>query len=62
MLLEVLMNNDFAQFLQLTGLMIWTLFPNGTMLFASWCDFHWSVLILCELEEENDFWFPLGQK
>jgi hypothetical protein len=56
------MNNDFAQFLQLTGLMIWNLFPNGTMLFASWFSNHLSGLVHQELAEENDFWFPMGQK
>lgn len=58
------MKSDIAQFLQVTVLMIWNLFPNGTMLFASWFSNHWPGMMLRDFEEEgeDDFWFPLSQK
>lgn len=51
------MNDDFARFLQVIGLMLWNLFPNGTMIFATWL----SCLGIDELpqdEEQDDFWIP----
>lgn len=51
------MNDDFARFLQISVLTLWNLFPNGTMIFATWLSCH-DIDVLPQDEEQDDFWIP----
>lgn len=51
------MNADIAGYLQVTGLILWNLFPNGTMIFATWLSCL-GIDGLPQDEEQDDFWIP----
>jgi len=47
------MEAALAEFLQLIWLTIWNVFPNGTMVFASWFSYQSPQIIIDELEEDG---------
>ena len=55
------MDEDISQFLQLIGFMAWNLFPNGTMLFATWFEWRWPEIVLPREFEDDDFLSLQGQ-
>lgn len=51
------MSDELIRFLHLAGLTLWNLFPNGTMLLATWLSAH-EIVQMPQDQDEDEDWIP----